>query len=61
MARLVNGTLLDDGRLQCPHHLANFNLADGQCDPGWVLPPLMRYATKVQDGHILVPDPLVAF
>ena len=51
---------LDDGRLQCPHHLAKFSLVDGTCDSGWVLPPLKRYATLVRDGHVLVPDPLVA-
>ena len=60
MARLGHGTLLDDGRLQCPHHLAKFSLDDGTCDSGWVLPPLKRYATLVRDGHVLVPDPLGA-
>lgn len=60
MTRLVRGTLLDDGRLQCPHHLARFSLQDGMCDAGWILPPLKRYATLVCEGHILVPDPLVA-
>lgn len=59
MARFANGTLLDDGRLQCPHHLAKFDLETGACSAGWVLPPLKRYATRVHDGHILVPDPLV--
>ncbi len=59
MARLGHGTLLDDGRLQCPHHLAKFSLVDGTCDSGWVLPPLKRYATLVRNGHVLVPDPLV--
>ena len=60
MARLALGSLLEDGRLQCPHHMAKFSLEDGQCDSGWVLPPLRRYATRVVDGHVLVPDPLVA-
>ena len=59
MARLGHGSLLEDGRLQCPHHLAKFNLHDGRCDSGWVLPPLKRYATLVANGKVLIPDPLV--
>ena len=59
MARLVHGAVLPDGHLQCPHHLAKFNLEDGTCSAGWILPPLKRYATLVRDRHVLLPDPLV--
>lgn len=60
MARLGRGMLIDDCWIQCPHHLARFRLSDGVCGPGWVLPPLERYATRIENGHVLLPDPLVA-
>lgn len=56
-ARLADGLLID-GALQCPHHLARFDLEDGRCGAGWVLPPLKRYAARIEDGAVLLPDPL---
>mgnify|MGYP001796459487 CR=1 FL=1 len=56
-ARLAEG-VLQDGALQCPHHLAAFNINDGRCTGGWQLPPLKRYAVKVDGDEILLPDPL---
>ncbi|WP_198154824.1 Rieske (2Fe-2S) protein [Oceanibaculum pacificum] len=56
-ARLGFGRIAD-GWLHCPHHQARFNLADGACGPGWRLPALQRFATRIEDGVILLPDPL---
>ncbi len=64
-ARLSEGTLggAEDwvgSWLQCPRHLARFALADGRCGTGWALPPLRRFATRIEGGRILLPDPLIA-
>lgn len=56
-ARLAEGTV-QDGWLHCPRHMAKFQLVDGECGPGWVLPPLRRYSTRVIGEYVLVPDPL---
>lgn len=62
-ARLAEGAL-EEGEggamIRCSRHLARFDLADGVCRRGWVLPPLRRYAVEVADGAVLLPDPLVA-
>ena len=58
-ARLSEGVLAE-GVLQCPHHLARFNLSDGTCTGGWQLPPLRRYDVRVEGDDVLLPDPLVA-
>lgn len=58
-ARLSEGMLLD-GAIQCPLHLARFDLADGTCTGGWQLQPLRRYAVRVEGDQVLLPDPLVA-
>ena len=58
-ARLSEGVLAE-GVLQCPHHLARFNLDDGACTGGWQLPPLRRYAVRVDGDQVLLRDPLVA-
>jgi 3-phenylpropionate/trans-cinnamate dioxygenase ferredoxin subunit len=58
-ARLAEGTVTGDW-LQCPRHQARFNLTDGRCGPGWTLPPLKRYAVKLDKGKVLLPDPLLA-
>ena len=52
-ARLVFGTV-DETWLHCPQHQAKFRLSDGMCGPGWVLPPLKTYKTKVDNGKILL-------
>lgn len=57
-ARLADGTL-SDGWLHCPQHMARFRVADGACGPGWTLPALRRYAVRIEEGAILLPDPLV--
>ncbi|MEM9355854.1 MAG: Rieske (2Fe-2S) protein [Pseudomonadota bacterium] len=56
-ARLAEGVVQDD-KLQCPHHLAAFNLSDGSCTGGWQLPPLKRYIVEVDGDDILLHDPL---
>ena len=56
-ARLAFGRVAD-GWLHCPHHQARFNLADGACGPGWQMPALKRFATRIEEGVILLPDPL---
>jgi len=58
-ARLAEGRL-DDGWLQCPRHQARFSLDDGSCGPGWALPPLKRFAVKIDKGKVLLPAPLVS-
>lgn len=58
-ARLKDGRVDAEGFVHCPRHMARFDTRDGTCGGGWVLPPLMRYATRVEDGAVLVPDPLV--
>ncbi len=58
-ARLSEGVLAG-GVLQCPHHLARFNLDDGACTGGWQLPSLRRYAVRVDGDQVLLRDPLVA-
>lgn len=60
-ARLAEGTLEEhDGAtvVRCPRHLARFRLADGTCGRGWSLAPLRRYAVRIADGAVMVPDPL---
>lgn len=44
--------------IRCPRHLARFNREDGTCGPGWSLPALRRYAVRLEDGGIYLPDPL---
>jgi 3-phenylpropionate/trans-cinnamate dioxygenase ferredoxin subunit len=58
-APLVEGVLDAGGWLHCPRHRACFRLSDGACGPGWVLPPLKRYAVRLEDGMVLLPDPLL--
>ena len=52
-ARLVEGRV-DGGYIHCPRHMAKFQLGDGVCGPGWVLPPLRRYPVRETDDAILV-------
>ena len=58
LARLSEGRL-HEGQLQCPRHLARFDLNDGTCTGGWQLPPLRRYAVRVVDDDVLLPDQLI--
>ncbi|MEL6266665.1 MAG: Rieske (2Fe-2S) protein [Pseudomonadota bacterium] len=58
-ARLAGGRMTEDGLLQCPHHMARFRLTDGACAGGWSLPPLRRYAVRLDGGNIALPDPLI--
>ena len=58
-ARLVEGTL-DGDALQCPRHLARFDLDDGTCGGGWQLPALRRYAVRIDGDDVLLADPPVA-
>jgi len=58
VARLAQGQIVK-GWIECPHHRARFRLSDGVCGSGWKLPPLKRYATKLHEGMVLLPDPLV--
>lgn len=60
-ARLAEGTVESDETacwVKCPRHLARFRLGDGVCGPGWVLPPLRRYAVRIAGGKVMLPDPL---
>lgn len=57
-ARLSGGRVDDGGELHCPRHMARFRLTDGACVAGWVLPALRRYPVRVEDGRILLPEPL---
>ena len=57
-ARLAQGQIVK-GWIECPHHRARFRLSDGVCGSGWKLPALKRYATKLHEGMVLLPDPLV--
>ena len=59
LARLSEGMVIDDA-IQCPRHLARFNLADGSCTGGWYLAPLRQYDVRIEDDRVLLPDPLVA-
>jgi 3-phenylpropionate/trans-cinnamate dioxygenase ferredoxin subunit len=59
-ARLSEGSVDDAWRLHCPRHKACFGIDDGLCGPGWVLPPLRRYKVRVEDGDVLLSDPLRA-
>ena len=59
LARLGEGMLVD-GLIQCPRHLARFNLADGTCSGGWQLAPLRRYEVRIDNGNVLLKKPLVA-
>jgi 3-phenylpropionate/trans-cinnamate dioxygenase ferredoxin subunit len=43
-----------EGRLQCPRHLASFDLVGGDISAGWPSRPLRRYPTKIRDGWICV-------
>lgn len=59
-ARLAGGRVDEAGTLHCPRHLARFNLDDGACLSGWVVPPLKRYAVRVEDEAVLLASPLLA-
>ena len=43
-----------EGRLQCPRHLASFDLVSGDISAGWPSRPLRRYPTEIRDGWICV-------
>jgi 3-phenylpropionate/trans-cinnamate dioxygenase ferredoxin component len=43
-----------EGRLQCPRHMASFDLVSGDISAGWPSRPLRRYPTKIEDGWICV-------
>tara|TARA_R110000787_G_scaffold263946_1_gene369883 strand:+ start:35466 stop:35810 length:345 start_codon:yes stop_codon:yes gene_type:complete len=58
MARLSSGRI-SEGWLHCPQHMAKFQLTDGACGPGWVLPPLRRFKTKIIGDQVMVPNPLL--
>jgi len=45
---------LSEGRLQCPRHLASFDLVSGEISAGWPSRPLRRYPTAISDGWICV-------
>lgn len=57
-ARLGEGRLEADGRLSCPRHLARFDVRTGACVGGWAVAALKRYAVKIEDGAVWLPDPL---
>lgn len=60
-ARLSEGRLEadDEGEwLTCSRHLARFRLDDGVCPRGWRLPPLRRYAVRVEGEAVYLADPL---
>ena len=57
-ARLAQGQIVK-GWIECEHHRARFRLIEGGCGSGWKLPALKRYATKLHEGMVLLPDPLV--
>jgi len=59
-ARLAGGRVDEAGALHCPRHLARFSLDDGACLSGWIVPPLKRYAVRVEDGAVQLPFPLIA-
>ena len=52
-ARLVFGTV-DETWLHCPQHQARFRLSDGVCGPGWALPSLKSYRTKIDNGKVFL-------
>jgi 3-phenylpropionate/trans-cinnamate dioxygenase ferredoxin component len=43
-----------EGRLQCPRHLASFDLVSGDISAGWPSRPLRRYPTTIRGGWICV-------
>ncbi|MBR0860480.1 Rieske (2Fe-2S) protein [Bradyrhizobium diazoefficiens] len=45
------------GRLQCPRHVASFDLRDGAITAGWPSPPLRLYPVKVTGEQIWVEEP----
>lgn len=57
-ARLAGGRVDDEGHLHCPRHLARFRLWDGTCQSGWVVPPLRRYAVRIEKDAVQLPSPL---
>jgi 3-phenylpropionate/trans-cinnamate dioxygenase ferredoxin subunit len=42
------------GRLQCPRHLASFDLHDGQISAGWPSRPLRLYPIRIADDQIWI-------
>ena len=42
------------GRLQCPRHLASFDLVSGDISAGWPSRPLRRYPAEIRDGWICI-------
>ncbi|MEO1104152.1 MAG: Rieske (2Fe-2S) protein [Pseudomonadota bacterium] len=59
-ARLSGGRVDADGHLNCPRHLARFSLEDGRCLSGWAVPPLKRYAVRIDGDDILLTNPLTS-
>ncbi len=41
-----------DGRIHCARHQASFDLATGDVDSGWRLPPLAIYPARVNAGQV---------
>ncbi len=58
-ARLSDGRVAE-GWIHCPQHMARFSLVDGTCGPGWALPRLRNYETRIEDDNVWVRDPLEA-
>jgi len=59
LARLSEGMLVE-GTIQCPRHLARFDLKDGSCTGGWQLAPLRRFEVRIENDNVLLLNPLVA-
>lgn len=59
-APFAGGRIAGDGTLVCPVHGARFDLTTGHCVANWVLPALKRYPVRIENGRVLLPDPLRA-
>ena len=51
-ARLAQGHVAA-GSIHCPQHKACFDLRDGACGPGWLLPALRQYSVRVDTAGIV--------
>ncbi|WP_420722460.1 MULTISPECIES: Rieske (2Fe-2S) protein [unclassified Hwanghaeella] len=57
-ARLAQGYVAA-GSIHCPQHKACFDLRDGVCGPGWMLPALRQYTLRVDAaGTVALASPL---
>ncbi len=50
----LEGGLVDDGVIECPLHMGQFDIRTGEALAGPVCVDLRTYETKVEDGQVFI-------